>query len=710
MIDHARARRLAAEAIDFAIGADDRAALDAHLATCDACRSIDERLRSDALALAMLPLIGSPEDLRASVLDGGVGGDDARPRRDRIPFFRSRTALTLTAMAMAIVIVAGTLLWSTGQHPGEPGLAFGTQEPSGATPAGALPSGSAPTSEPGPPGGPTPDSPPVASLAASREQDGIVPLDADFRLTSLDGTPAAELAGRVSVDPPLALTVVTEPGGASVRLKPAEPMLPGVVYHFMLGDPAGTTLGSWAFQASQPIRVISTLPEDHATDVPLETGIEITFDQDGVTDGASHVTIEPAIKGRFEEHGRVLVFVPEKLTPATVYTVTVRRGVGIPGTGEELERDVRFQFETRAAAGETQGDDATFEFTKPLFESATADRPVLAGWSSNDEGPVSGPQRIEVYRLADMTAAIAAYARIRDAPTWSHWSTAGVVETTGLQRAVAIDAEPQGDGPPWFRLPRALSAGWYLVQHPADPRASQAILQVTDVSAYVATTTTRSLVWANDLHAAGALPGATVALSGGDVIGHTDADGLLVAMIPAVVTSPDTEAGSGAETSPILTVTATDGRAAFLPTDSPPPQEYDYGGDLGYGTGADDRYWSLLHTDRLLYRSTDTVNAWGMVRLRASGDVPPRAELRLVITDDDETTAPPPLAILSLEPDDAGAFSGSVALKDAAGGDYRLELWVDHQLVAVYRPPGRDDRQAGLPLGARDRPSGLRRR
>ncbi len=682
MIDHAHARRLAAEAIDFAIGPDDRAALDTHLATCDACRSVAERLASDALALAMLPPLDGPDELRASVLRGVVSGEDGQ-RRDRKPFFRPRSVVALTAMAMAVVIVAGTLIWSTGQHPGDPGLAIGTAGPNGATPGNAVPSGNAPTPGPGMTGEPTQDRHPVAMLAASQDQDGIVPLDVAFRLTSLDGTPVADLATRVSVDPPLALAVVADPDGASVSLKPAEPLLPGVVYRFTLADPAGATLGSWAFQASQPIRVVSTLPEDQATEVPLNTGIEVTFDQDGVTDAASHVTIEPAVKGTFQEHGRVLVFVPEKLAPATVYTVTVRRGVGIPGTGEELQRDVRFQFETRAAGGAPQNEDTTFEFTTPLFEAATADRPVLSGWASSDEGSGPASQRVEVYRLPDMTAGIAAFVRIRNAPSWSRWSTAGVVGTDGLQRVVAMDAELQGDGPPWFRLPLALAPGWYLVQHPADPRPSQAVLQVTDVSAYLATTTTRSLVWANDVAAGGALSGATVSVSGGEVIGHTDADGLLVATTPAAVAVQGAEAGSDTAASPIVTVTATDGRAAFLPTDSPPSDAYDYGVDVGYGTGGDDRYWSLLHTDRLLYRSTDTVNAWGMVRLRASGSVPPRAELRLVATDDGETGAPPPVAIISLEPDEAGVISGSVALKDAAGGGYGLQLWVEDQLIAT---------------------------
>ena len=137
-----------------------------------------------------------------------------------------------------------------------------------------------------------------------------------------------------------------EPDGKGVRLTPDAPLTPGTVYRFALPDPDGRTLDSWAFQAAQPLSVIETLPEDHESGGPLDSGIEITFDQDGVTDAASHVTISPKSAGRFEQHGRVLVFVPDRLKPRTVYTVTVAKGVTAPHRANRHAHDVRFQFET----------------------------------------------------------------------------------------------------------------------------------------------------------------------------------------------------------------------------------------------------------------------------------------------------------------------------------------------------------------------------
>ena len=84
-----------------------------------------------------------------------------------------------------------------------------------------------------------------------------------------------------------------------MHIVPQTPLTPGAAYHFTLHAGDGTTVGSWAFQAHQPLRIVATLPEDTQTDVPLTTGIEVTFDQDGVVDPASHFSIKPTVAGRY---------------------------------------------------------------------------------------------------------------------------------------------------------------------------------------------------------------------------------------------------------------------------------------------------------------------------------------------------------------------------------------------------------------------------
>ena len=160
-------------------------------------------------------------------------------------------------------------------------------------------------------------------------------------------------------------------------------------------------------------------------------------------------------------------------------------------TGEQLQADVRFQFET-AAAGAAQPEESTFQFSKDLFELATADRPVVAVWAVGDVYDESGEPKwpeslpLEVYRLPDRAAAIDAFQALRSVPRWSRWHADDDVPTTGLTRVAGLDAHLEDiAGTLWTRLPERLPAGWYLVQYPSKTRPAQAILQVTDIAGYL---------------------------------------------------------------------------------------------------------------------------------------------------------------------------------------------------------------------------------
>ena len=131
------------------------------------------------------------------------------------------------------------------------------------------------------------------------------------------------------------LSVERESAG-QYRISTGQLLEPGTVYRFLITDAAATTpyvLASFAFQTKTPVGVVQSIPRDQSTGVPVNTGIEFTFNQEGIQDVEGHFQIEPTVPGRFEVHERVTVFVPQgELAPGTLYTVTVtgthRRGLG----------------------------------------------------------------------------------------------------------------------------------------------------------------------------------------------------------------------------------------------------------------------------------------------------------------------------------------------------------------------------------------------
>jgi len=677
MIDHERARELASMTPEQGLDPTDREWLSRHLDACDDCRTF---VHSAApMQGAVDPTNDGSADLERAVVDESELGADvraARPpggvRRPGREWIRGRGAV-LVGAALIVALVAGTMAWNASK-PSELAVAESSSSPLGSSPT-------APAADPwaslDPSGGfPADNTTGIATLAATAGSGPIVALDTGFRLTSARATSASRLASRLSVDPSFAFTVKPDAGDRAAVIVPSAPLLAGIVYRFDLHGATGELLDTWAFQATQPLRVVGTLPDDQATDVPTDTGIEITFDQDGVTDAESHVAIAPATNGRFEEHGRVLAFVPDRLLPATIYTVTVSRGVKVGGTGEATVADVRFQFET--AAKDASSNPTTFEFQDQLVESATADRPVISLWTFGDDQKPPSKLRVEVYRFADMAAAIGGYQALQAQPSWARWSTAGLVPTARLRRVVSTDARLNTkDNILWLQLPERLPAGWYVVQQNSGTRPTQMILQVTDVSGYLAVSGTKTLVWANDVKTGGPIVGAIVAAAGVK-LGRTDARGLLVAATPAAI-QPIPSQGCHQACSPVVTIQTANGRSAFLPARTSPDKYENYGLYRGFGD-SDAQYWSLFHTDRNRYRPTDAVNSWGVLRNRDNGAVPAIVTVRLMAETFDSTVQPP-VASVAVHPGPAGAFLATLPLASLPEGNYSVDLLVGNRVV-----------------------------
>ena len=514
---------------------------------------------------------------------------------------------------------------------------------------------------------------------------GIRP-DATFTLTSLTDATAADLAARLEVSPTTEITVLPSPDGAGAILRPTDPLTPGTLYRFALRGSDDSLAGSWAFRVRTPVHVLSTIPGDRTTAVPVRTGIELTFDQDGVADMRDHFSIEPAVDGRFEGHGRTQVFVPDGLEPQTTYTVRVRAGLARSGTDLILESDVVFQFETEGPGQPS----AWLRFGRDVIETGPADAPVVAIEVVQLDPESATPPNlanveVAAYRLPSVSAASSTLAAFLAAPRWTEHSQP-TMATDGLPVASRFTAALEDvTGSPYrvLRFPVRLDPGWYIVEL-AGPRHSQAFLQVTSVSAWVSVLTDRTVVWANDVSTRGPAAGATVSVVGGAAIGVAGPDGLLVAPTPTVLIPPaEADPESVPSVPPLLSVRSAGGDTVLVP--------FEVGWDGGIyrgewwekSTAADSTFWSLLYTERSLYRQTDRVEAWGYLRDRDDGSVPSTVELRIVSGERQGVDNPPVIVGVAATPDASGAFAATLALDRLPLGSYSLEALVDGRVAAA---------------------------
>ena len=593
-------------------------------------------------------------------------GNVGRATSSRATSFGGRTRAVVLILGVALIVGA-----------------CGTTDPSRSLAPSAAPS-TIPSATPSPSGDATeaswgtvdlPPLAPVASLEPTKSGAAGAALDTAFRLRSLDGSSVTALAAGLTVEPAFKFQVDAAVGD-TVVLHPAAALAAGTVYRFKLHRQDGTLAGAWGVTAARPLHVVGTLPRDQTTDVPTDTGIEITFDQTGVTaDGlGASFGIAPAVTGRFEVHGRVVAFIPAvPLKSLTVYTITVRHGLPLPGTGQVLGQDATARFETR---GPGSGDGRLFVPVK-LADAGTRDAPAI-GVAFVDLAEGASPPTtlpVRVHRLAGLSAATNAYERLVLAGDWARTGgapidTAPLTET--LRATVRVHRFAQTDGGGWIQLPKALAAGWYVATITYAGARSQALIQVTDVATYALVTDTRTVVWTNDVRTGRAIAGASVTL-GTTGLGRTGSDGLRIATTPHAATVLP-----GDVRPLILTIRDRAGRAMFVPVDRR--------GVCGKcdlspaGHDEIDAWWHVLGLDRGLFHPTDHAAVWGIVRARDGGALPKTLDVRLLTTDE-TGRAGVPLVTEQPKPAATGAYTADIAFRDLPPGQYIIQVRADGTLL-----------------------------
>lgn len=527
-----------------------------------------------------------------------------------------------------------------------------------------------------------------ATLTPSARDASGIPRDASFVFTAAEPIDAAALGRRLTAQPSIAFDVRTE-SATRHRVVPRAPLAASTVYRFSLLDaPGGRPMVRWSFQTHGPLRVVQTLPRDESVDVPLNIGIEMTFSHDGVTGVGERFEISPKTEGRFETHKRVVVFVPKDLKPLTLYTVTLRPGVGLDGSKEKISQPFVFRFETgnEERSGDTPGQ-TLLEFGRATWESPTREAPVVTMYFGGGDGetvPKTAP--FTVYRYAGVDAFLNGLGGFAAVPSWASYARGSYVASIkGLDRVASFPGRLQefGDAGEYFvRFPERLPPGFYLVRTAYHGVPAQTWLQVTDVATYAAVSEGRTLVWANDLVSKKPIAGAVVRVARGTAAARTTADGTASFPTPeTLVASHADERGNAAEVVGDLIVTAPDGRIAVVPLadrfaglDAQDFRDYTFSGDPS-------PYWRFLYVDRGLYRLSDTIRFWGLVRARDGAARMKDVTLEMVSGYDDSGEAESVVAT-TVRTTARGTFLGALPFASVSPGYYELIARIGDQTIA----------------------------
>lgn len=613
-------------------------------------------------------------------MDEGSGKRSSLDRR-----MATRAGIAVGAIVVVMAVLGPSLLRTPPPSPAPSGP-LAVASPAG-TPAGTQP--------PEPSQTPDPwsdlDVPEFVALAELTPLDtdriGIAP-NSSFRLRSLTKTPAVDLAAGLRSDPPVKLLVEAGETADVAVVRAATALDPGERYRFRLNAPDGALIGGWAFTTRAPLHVVGTLPGDRTTGVPPSTGIEITFDQDGTTGVPQRFSIEPAVSGRFEQHGRTWAFVPDQpLAPARIYTVTIKAGVGVDGSTETLERDVVFEFET----GLQDQRAPLVTFGREILEVRPSIAPDIAVWldEDDDEDRPRLPDSVTVlaHRLPSFSAVVDAATVLAGPDGWALASPGAVIDTTELTRVARVDSPlvEYADGYV-LRIPAEFDAGFYVltIEQPGAP--AQALLQVTNLSAYALTASEDTIVWVNDLATTAPISDAIVSIAGGDRLGATGADGLLRTATPAGLGAGerpaetyDDEDQRRREPARFLTVRAPDGRRLLLALGLPVAWSYREATTWSWHAANRD-WWVAFFTDRQAYRQTDTIHVSGTILAREGRSAPESVEIRLRPQDGSPDA---PILRVRAKPSERGVFVADLRLDDLPRAAYEIDLVVAGRRVST---------------------------
>ena len=450
-------------------------------------------------------------------------------------------------------------------------------------------------------------------IGATQKTELGLAADSSFTITTGWRVSQDELRAMLDIEPDIGDYTIGG-SGRNWTLVPGVPLMDNTVYTIRVINPATkAVVQSFAFQTKSDLAVSGVYPRDGASYVPLEAGIEFTFNAPGVN-LKDFFEIKPETAGSFETNDYTVIFRPaEPLSPDSIYRVTVKAGLTAPG-GMSLKEDLHFSFETTGEEAD-RWDYMRLRLAGDYAETFLPGDPLSVALYAGDD--MTGlPFDVSLHRYADISGFIKEQ-RDRDAFYAERYGekTDYVANTTGLEETASFTGEllpaDEYGGELYAPLPDDLEEGCYIATVSGKDREGneqfvQKLLQVCNLSVYVQSSDGDTLVWVNDPVTGGPLSGAVLewedAESGQTRTATTMADGTARVMT--------------GETEDAYLSVIRDARTVYFEKASLSARE---------DTPLNERFYTALYTDREIYQPDDAVRFWGVVKPRTGVQGLPQA-------------------------------------------------------------------------------------
>ncbi len=524
----------------------------------------------------------------------------------------------------------------------------------------------------------------ISITAAAENENGIDPSQG-FIITSSEELSHKLISQYLKTQPAFEYTIEDLPEGYSYLILPNAQLKANSIYQLIF-DPAGDERSEyqWAFQTNKTFGVKQTLPSDQSSQVPTNTGIEITFNQSGFTleDAKAAFSIEPAVNGTFEKNDATLIFIPkEELQEDTIYTVTISKSFGQADSSSTLPSDLIFRFATKATSAYTDYDSIYIDQASQNSSFSLTQAPIFNFyiWSS-----LSLTSDVTIYKYSETEN----YVTDLQKSTENYWSNVyNELDKTNLNKAANFSADLiKVDYNAYLQFPDTLEKGYYVAEivfkdksNPDSGYTKTACIwfQVTNLSAYFAYQYNEGIVWLHNIETGQTASNASLTLSWKDEKLAADADG-----VAYFETDFDSDTVSAYEYNWYYNYPSYNswwGQGKYILAQSGDyelvlcPIDYYY----SHYYSASQNYWKYFYLDRNIYRPGDTVNFWGLVQGRTqTTENPSKVTIKLSGGNISSNS--------SFETEvnvTDGMFEGSYTLPQLQNGYYYLTIFVDDQVI-----------------------------
>lgn len=428
----------------------------------------------------------------------------------------------------------------------------------------------------------------------------------DFEVKKID----SKLSGIKIFKKVFAQEETTTASPSSFEIQPKEALNIDTIYRVSISDEEVTDREySWAYQVKAPFQIISTHPRDEGTSVPVNSGIEITFNRENFINPEKYFLIEPAVKGTFEISGNTLIFLPEELDSATVYTVTIKKGLVVQGSDEVLSEDYVFRFETGLKAYEGRG--PYFDFQNDFIEFIPGYQPTFKVFSDNID---VSQLEFNLYKFSNVDEFLSSYQKSRQwFLGWAYYyrrQASSLYQPESETKIISFKPEVIKVGYEEFiEIPQVLEQGYYLIDAKIGEKHRQAWLQITSLSHYFSITNNQSLLWIYDFQKKSPVKDIQVAyIEGTNKInsGQTNEEGLIQFSTPENLRDRDQKEIIEPQFFRI-------DHQQYPATIIKIADNWGYRREVSQG----DLYWDHFSTDRYTYQMNDTLKYWGVIKGRS---------------------------------------------------------------------------------------------